>query len=290
MASKPRTKRERFTLGVLISPTLFWLIIFFLIPLLVIFVYSFLDRGTFGGIEWTFQIDNYVRFVDPLYLRIFGRSLMIAGVTTIICLVFGYPMAYWIATRPPRVRSAFMLLVMLPFFTNFVVRTYALRFILVREGVLNQALIALGIANPESPPQILFTQQAVVLGLVYTWIVAMVLPCYASLVGLDRSLVEAAQDLYANRLRAFFRVTLPLTKAGIVAGTILVFIPSFGAFVTPDLLGGSKSDMIGNLIVQQFGMASDWPFGAAISTVLLVAMLIGTVFYFRSLRSEAARS
>jgi spermidine/putrescine transport system permease protein len=290
LASKPRTKRERFTLGVLISPSLFWLIIFFLIPLLIIFVYSFLDRGTFGGIEWTFQIDNYVRFVDPLYLRIFGRSLMIAGVTTIICLVFGYPMAYWIATRPPRVRSAFMLLVMLPFFTNFVVRTYALRFILVREGVLNQALIALGIANPESPPQILFTQQAVVLGLVYTWIVAMVLPCYASLVGLDRSLVEAAQDLYANRVRAFLRVTLPLTRAGIVAGTILVFIPSFGAFVTPDLLGGSKSDMIGNLIQQQFGMASDWPFGAAISAVLLVAMLIGTVFYFRSLRTETARS
>ena len=199
-------------------------------------------------------------------------------------------MAYWIASRSPRRRTAFMLLVMLPFFTNFIVRTYALRFIMVRDGILNQALFALGLANPESPPNILFSQQAVVIGLAYTWIVAMVLPCYASLVGLDRSLVEAAQDLYANRLRAFFRVTLPLTKAGIVAGTILVFIPSFGAFVTPDLLGGSKSDMIGNLIVQQFGMASDWPFGAAISTVLLVAMLIGTVFYFRSLRSEAARS
>ena len=290
MAMKPRTRRERLTLGVLISPTLFWLSLFFIIPLIIIFVYSFLDRGTYGGIEWTFQIDNYVRFVDPLYLRIFGRSLMIAGVTTLICLVLGYPMAYWIASRSPRRRTAFMLLVMLPFFTNFIVRTYALRFIMVRDGILNQALFALGLANPESPPNILFSQQAVVIGLAYTWIVAMVLPCYASLVGLDRSLVEAAQDLYANRLRAFFRVTLPLTKAGIVAGTILVFIPSFGAFVTPDLLGGSKSDMIGNLIVQQFGMASDWPFGAAISTVLLVAMLIGTVFYFRSLRSEAARS
>jgi spermidine/putrescine transport system permease protein len=290
MAMKPRTRRERLTLGVLLSPTLFWLSLFFIIPLIIIFVYSFLDRGTYGGIEWTFQIDNYVRFVDPLYLRIFGRSLMIAGVTTLICLVLGYPMAYWIASRSPRRRTAFMLLVMLPFFTNFIVRTYALRFIMVRDGVLNQALFALGLANPESPPNILFSQQAVVIGLAYTWIVAMVLPCYASLVGLDRSLVEAAQDLYANRLRAFFRVTLPLTKAGIVAGTILVFIPSFGAFVTPDLLGGSKSDMIGNLIVQQFGMASDWPFGAAISTVLLVAMLIGTVFYFRSLRSEAARS
>jgi spermidine/putrescine transport system permease protein len=270
----------------LISPTLFWLILFFLIPLLIIFIYSFLDRGTFGGIEWTFQIDNYIRFVDPLYLRVFGRSLLIAGVTTVICLIFGYPMAYWIANRSPRVRNTFMLLLMLPFFTNFVVRTYALRFILFRDGVLNRVLFALGLADPESPPSILFSEEAVVLGLVYTWIVAMVLPCYASLVGLDRSLVEAAQDLYANRVQAFLRVTLPLTMAGIVAGTILVFIPSFGAFVTPDLLGGSKSDMIGNLIVQQFGMASDWPFGAAISTILLVAMLIATVFYFRSLRSE----
>jgi spermidine/putrescine transport system permease protein len=290
MATEPRTRRERFTLGVLISPTLFWLTFFFVIPLLIIFVYSFLDRGTFGGIEWTFQIDNYIRFVDPLYLRIFGRSLMIAGVTTFLCLIFGYPMAYWIASQSPKIRNTLMLLVMLPFFTNFVVRTYALRFILLRDGILNRTLFALGLANPESPPSILFTQQAVVIGLVYTWIVAMVLPCYASLVGLDQSLLEAAQDLYANRFRAFLRVTLPLTKAGIVAGTILVFIPSFGAFVTPDLLGGSKSDMIGNLIVQQFGMASDWPFGAAISTVLLVAMLIGTVFYFRSLRNEEATS
>ena len=290
MASEPRTRRERFTLGVLLSPTLFWLTVFFVIPLLIIFVYSFLDRGRFGGIEWTFQIENYVRFVDPLYLRIFGRSLMIAGVTTLLCLIFGYPMAYWIASQSPRIRNTLLLLVMLPFFTNFVVRTYALRFILLRDGIFNRVLFALGLANPESPPNILFTQQAVVIGLVYTWIVAMVLPCYASLVGLDRSLIEAAQDLYADRFRSFLRVTLPLTKAGIVAGTILVFIPSFGAFVTPDLLGGSKSDMIGNLIVQQFGSASDWPFGAAISTVLLVAMLIGTVFYFRSLRTEAAAS
>lgn len=290
MAAEPRTRRERLVLRILISPTLFWLILFFIIPLIIIFVYSFLDRGTFGGIEWRFQFDNYIRFADPLYVRIFGRSLLIAGITTVICLVLGYPMAYWIASRSPGIRNTFMLLLMLPFFTNFVVRTYALRFILLREGVLNQALIALGLANPESPPNILFSPEAVVLGLVYTWIVAMVLPCYASLVGLDPSLVEAAQDLYANRVQAFLRITLPLTMAGIVAGTILVFIPSFGAFVTPDLLGGSKSDMIGNLIQQQFGMASDWPFGAAISTILLVAMLMATLFYFRSLRSEVSLS
>jgi spermidine/putrescine transport system permease protein len=268
----------------------FWLVLFFLIPLLIIFVYSFLDRGTYGGIEWIFQLDNYARFVDPLYVRIFGRSLVIAGITTLICLGLGYPIAYWIAGRSPKIRNTLMLLLMLPFWTNFVVRTYALRFILLREGVLNQALIAIGLANPESPPSILFSEQAVVLGLVYAWIVGMILPCYASLVGLDRSLVEAAHDLYANRVQAFLRVTLPLTIAGIVSGTILVFVPSFGAFVTPDLLGGSKSDMIGNLIVQQFGMASDWPFGAAISTILLVAMLLGTVIYFRSLRTDVVGS
>jgi spermidine/putrescine transport system permease protein len=286
VAIKPRTRRERLTLNVLLGPTLFWLILFFLIPLMIIFVYSFLDRGTYGGVVWTFQIDNYLRFADPLYLRIFGRSIVIATITTLICLAAGYPMAYWIAGQSPNVRNTFLLLLMLPFWTNFVVRMYALRFILLRDGVLNQALIALRLVSAESPPDILFTQQAVVLGLVYSWIVGMVLPCYASLVGMDRSLVEAARDLYANPAMAFLRVTFPLSMPGIVSGTILVFVPSFGAFVTPDLLGGSKADMIGNLIQQQFGMASDWPFGAAISTILMVAMLLGTVIYFRSLRSE----
>jgi spermidine/putrescine transport system permease protein len=288
VAIELRTRRERLTLNILLAPTLFWLILFFIIPLIIIFVYSFLDRGTFGGIVWTFQIDNYLRFADPLYVRIFGRSLVIAAITTAIALALGYPVSHWIASQSPKLRNTLILLLMLPFWTNFVVRMYALRFILLRDGVLNQALIALRLANAESPPDLLFTPQAVVIGLVYTWVVGMILPCYASLVGLDRSLVEAARDLYANPVQAFLRVTLPLTMPGIVSGTILVFIPSFGAFVTPDLLGGSKSDMIGNLIVQQFGMASDWPFGAAVSTILMGAMLLGTIIYFRSLRAERA--
>ncbi len=288
MAAEPRTGRERVVLGVLLSPTLFWLILFFMVPLLVILIYGFLDRGTYGGIVWEFQLDNYIRFADSLYIRIFWRSFVIALLTTVICLLMGYPMAYWMATRSPRVRNTLLLLMMLPFWTNFVIRTYAWRFIIAREGILNNTLLATGILN--EPLNLLFTDNAVILGLVYGWVVGMVLPCYASLVGLDRSLLEAAQDLYANPIRTFWRVTLPLTIPGIVSGSILVFVPSFGAFVTPDLLGGGKADMIGNLIQQQFGSASDWPFGAAISTILMVVMLVGTLLYFRTLRREAEQS
>jgi spermidine/putrescine transport system permease protein len=289
MTIEPRTKRERMTLNILLSPAVFWLVVFFLVPLVIILVYSFLDRGTYGGLVWTFQLDNYVRFVDPLYIGIFTRSFAIATITTAICLVIGYPMAYWMANQPPQRRNALLLLMMLPFWTNFIVRTYAWRMILAREGVINQALIALNLVSPDNAPILLFNDRAVIMGLVYVWVVAMVLPCYASLTGLDRSLLEAAQDLFANPTRAFLRVTLPLSLPGIVSGSILVFVPSLGAFVTPDMLGGGKADMIGNLIQQQFGEASNWPFGSAISAILMLVMLLGTVLYFRSLRPERAQ-
>jgi spermidine/putrescine transport system permease protein len=290
MAIEPRTRRERLSLNILLSPTLFWLIVFFAIPLVIIFIYSFLDRGKFGGIVWIFQIENYVRFADQLYIRIFIRSFIIALITTVICLLIGYPMAYWMAIQPQRKRSTYLLLIMLPFWTNFVVRTYAWRMILARQGQLNQLLIALRIVTEDNVPTFLNTNVAVIIGLSYVWVVAMVLACFASLSGLDRSLLEAAQDLYANSVRTFLRVTLPLTLPGIVSGSILVFVPSFGAFVTPDMLGGGKADMIGNLISQQFGEASNWPFGSAISVILIIVMLLGTLLYFRSLRSEKAQS
>jgi spermidine/putrescine transport system permease protein len=290
MAIEPRTRRERLSLNILLSPTLFWLIVFFAIPLVIIFIYSFLDRGKFGGLVWIFQIDNYVRFADQLYIRIFIRSFFIALITTVICLLIGYPMAYWIATQPQKKRSTYLLLIMLPFWTNFVVRTYAWRMLLARQGQINQLLIALKIVTADNVPTYLNTNGAVIIGLIYIWVVAMVLACYASLTGLNRSLLEAAQDLYANPVRTFLRVTLPLTLPGIVSGSILVFVPSFGAFVTPDMLGGGKADMIGNLISQQFGEASNWPFGSAISVILIIIMLLGTLLYFRSLRSEKAQS
>lgn len=286
MAIQPRTKREKITLNILLSPAMVWLTVFFMVPLVIILIYSFLDRGTYGGIEWKFQLENYTRFADSLYIGIFWRSFLIATITTVICLLAGYPMAYWLATQPERKRNTLMLLMMLPFWTNFVVRTYAWRFILAREGIIIRALLALKLVTEDNLPVLLFNDRAVILGLVYVWVVGMVLPCYASLVGLDRSLLEAANDLYANSVRTFIRVTLPLTLPGIVSGSILVFVPSFGAFVTPDLLGGGKADMIGNLIQQQFGSASDWPFGAAISMVLMVVMLAATLIYFRSLRTD----
>ena len=290
MAIEPRTKRERRSRDILLGPGIFWLVLFFLIPLVIILVYSFVDRGKFGGIVWTFQLENYARFADPLYLGIFGRSFLIAIITTVVCLAIGYPMAYWLASRPPRTRSAFLLLMIIPFWTNFVVRTYAWRIILARQGIINQALIGLKLVSADNPPALLFNERAVIIGLIYVWVIAMVLPLYASLTGLDRSLLEAARDLYANPVRAFLKITVPLTIPGIVAGSILVFVPSFGAFVTPDMLGGGKADMIGNLIQQQFGEAQDWPFGSAISAILMFVMLFGTLLYFRSLRSEARQT
>ncbi len=286
MSIEPRTKRELLIKNILLSPALFWLIVFFMIPLIIILVYSFTDRGTYGNIVWTFQIDNYIRFADPLYIGIFWRSFLIAILTTVICFLIGYPLAYWMASQPAHRQNTLMLLMMIPYWTNYIVRTYAWRTILTREGILNQVLIALNLVSVENPPILLFNNQAVIIGLVYVSVVAMVLPCYASLTGLDKSLLEAAQDLYANRVRTFLYVTLPLTMPGIVAGCILVFVPSLGAYVTPDMLGGGKADMIGNLIAQQFGEASDWPFGSAISVVLMFVMLFGTLLYFRGLRSE----
>lgn len=290
MAIEPRTARERLTLRTLLTPAVFWLVVFFAIPLLIIFVYSFLDRGKYGRVEWIFQFENYIRFADPLYIGVFIRSFFVAAITTVICLFVGYPAAYWIASQPVKTRNTFLLLIMMPYWTNFVVRTYAWRMLLARQGQINQLLIALKFMTVENAPTYLNTNGAVIMGLIYVWIVAMVLACYASISGLDRSLLEAAQDLFANPVRAFFRVTLPLTLPGIVSGSILVFVPSFGAFVTPDMLGGGKADMIGNLISQQFGESSNWPFGSAISVILMAVMLFGTVIYFRSLRSEQAIS
>jgi spermidine/putrescine transport system permease protein len=287
MVREPRIGRERWVLRVLLSPTLFWLIVFFMLPLVIIFIYSFLTKRIPVGITWKLQLGNYTRFADMLYVRIFMRSFVIAGITTVICLLIGYPTAYWMAQKPQKAQNSLLLLLMIPFWTNFVVRTYAWKFIMFRAGPVNNLLLQAGIIK--EPLSILFTSKAVVLGLVYGWVVDMVLPCYASLTGMDRSLLEAAQDLYANQVQVFLRITLPLTIPGIAAGSILVFVPSLGAYITPDLLGGGKADMIGNLIAQQFGSGQDWPFGSAISFILMAVMLIGTLLYFRILRGEDAQ-
>jgi spermidine/putrescine transport system permease protein len=300
MVAQPRSRRETVRLLFLIAPSLFWLVFFFLIPLLLVFAISYGQRGTYGGVRWDLTLENYTRFFDPLYLRIFGRTVVIALTTTAICLLAGYPLAYFIAIRPPRWRNALILLLMVPFWTNFLIRTYAWILILRDAGLINtfwtgplhdtllhlSSLMPLPIWEPllyvTAHPLALFgTDWAIIIGLVYGWLPDMVLPCYAAIERFDFSLVEAAQDLYANRLKSFLRVILPLTMPGIVAGSVLVFIPSLGAYVTPDLLGGAKSIMIGNVIYSQFMSARDYPFGSAISFVLMAVMLVGTLIYFR---------
>ncbi len=300
MAGQPRSRRETGRILFLISPSLVWLILFFVVPLVLVFAISFGQRGTYGGVRWSLTLENYGRFFDPLYLRIFGRTLVVALTTTLICLVIGYPLAYFIASRPPRWRNSLLLLLMIPFWTNFLIRTYAWLLILRDQGLINTfwtgalhsflvqaaAAVPLPIWEPlvqatTSPLPLFGTNLAIIVGLVYGWLPDMVLPCYAAIERFDFSLVEAAQDLYANRRRTFLRVVLPLTMPGVVAGSILVFIPSLGAYVTPDLLGGAKSVMIGNVVYSQFMSARDYPFGSAVSFVLMGVMLVGTLIYFR---------
>lgn len=269
----------------LVSPAALWLLVFFLIPLIIVLLVSFGERGEAGQVVYSWTLKNYLRFFSRvgeryLYVLIFARSLWIALLNTLLCLLVGYPLAYFIARQPSRRRNALLLLVMIPFWTNFLVRTYAWMVILRDTGVINNFLMGLGFISQPLP--LLFNQGAVLLGLFYGYLPFMVLPLYASIEKLDFSLVEAAQDLGANALRTFLRIILPLTKPGLVAGSILVFIPSIGAYVTPDLMGGAKVTMVGNLLQQQFLKVRDWPFGSAVGFILMLTVLGATLLYFRS--------
>ena len=269
---------------ILLFPALFWLVFFFLLPIASIFIYSFAERGTYGGVDWTLTPENYRRLLDPLYLGILWRSILTAAVSTVICLILGYPFAYYVARYQYRWRNVLLLLVVVPFWTNFLIRTYAWIVILRAEGVLSKFLIAPvpGI----TPPELLYTPVAVHIGLIYGYLPFMILPLYASLEQIDGGLIDAAKDLGAKPWRAFLNVTLPLSIPGVVAGSVLVFIPTVGAFITPDLLGGGKVNYIGNVIVRQFKTARDWPFGSALSFLLMGVVLVGTVVYFRSLQGD----
>lgn len=265
----------------LLTPAFIWLILFFIAPLLIVVVYSFLDRGIYGGVVWSLNPENFSRVFDPLYLNTFLRSVYIAILTTFICLLAGFPLAYFIVTRAPQKRNAFLLALMIPFWTNFLIRTYAWLMILrTNTGLVNTTLMTLGII--QRPLPLFGNDFAIILGLVYGWLPDMVLPIYAALERLDWSLIEAAGDLYASGRRVFWWVIWPLTLPGVVAGSMLVFIPSLGAFVTPAILGGGKSLMIGNIISNQFLAAHDWPFGSALSTLMMGLMLVATLIYFRT--------
>jgi spermidine/putrescine transport system permease protein len=284
-------KRQKFSLGrmlreskvaqgiFLMLPTNIYLLIFMILPLILVVAISFLSRGSYGELAYTFNIHNYTRLIDSLYLRILGYSFVVGFGTTAISLIVGYPLAYYIARAPSRQRSVLMFLILLPFWTNFIIRIYAWIMILRTEGFLNNFLQWIGII--QEPLNILYTPTAVMIGMVYEFLPFMVLPIYTSLEKIENAQLEAAADLGAPPWRAFLRVTLPLSVPGMIAGTLLVFIPSMGMFVVPDLMGGAKTMLIGNLIRNQFLTARDWPFGSAASMLLMVLTMIFTLYYTR---------
>ena len=264
---------------VLLFPTLFVLGVFFCIPLLLMLGVSISTRGLYGGIEWTLTFENYLRLADPLYWNIYGRSLLLAGTTTAVCLLVGFPLAYVTARSPQKVQTIILLLVMIPFWTNFLVRTYAWIFLLRTEGLFNSLLIHLGVSDV--PLDLLYTNGAVFIGLVYGYLPFMILPLYVAIERISPSLEEVALDLYADSWSVFWHVIIPLAKPGIITGCILVFIPSVGAFITPHLLGGGQSMMLGTLIQHEFLVVRDWPFGSAISFLLMSLVLVVGIPLFK---------
>jgi spermidine/putrescine transport system permease protein len=261
----------------LAAPCLLFLVGLFLAPQVLMFVASLGRRSVYGGVVQDWSLANYARALEPLYLRILARSVGLAFLTTVLCLLVAYPVAFWVGLRAPaRWRSLLLVLVILPFWTSFLVRMYAWIFLLRTEGLINLTLARFGVL----PLPLLYNDFAVLLGQVYGELPFMILPLYASIEKLDRSLLEAAADLGAAPSRALARVTLPLTAPGIVAGCVLVFIPSLGAYLAPDLLGGARTVYIGNLVQSQFAVARDMPFGSALSFLLSLTVLV-LLFLFR---------
>lgn len=272
-------QRSRSRQGFLMAlPAYGYLVVFFAIPLVFVVVYSFATRNRFGGTDLSdWNIDAYIGLAEPVLRNILIRSLTLAIITTVICLLVAYPFAYFLATRRPAIRNVMLVFVMIPFWSNFLVRTFAWRVLLGSDGPISQLTQAIGLGET----RILFTPTAIVLGLVYGFLPFMILPLYASLERLDWSLLEASRDLGATGFQTFRKVTFPLSTPGVIAGSILVFIPSLGAFVTPEILGGGREVLLGSFIVSQFLAARNWPVGAATSTVLMAVMLASALLYFR---------
>ncbi len=249
------------------------MLLLFFLPLLIVVFYSLLTRGAYGGVTLPFCTESYARVFDPLYLTIAWRSFWIAGVSTFLCLIFGFPLAVYIA-RYSRNKTLLLNLVMLPFWTSFLIRTYAWMFLLRDTGLINTLLLSLHLIS--NPLPLLFNTPAVILGLVYGYLPFMVLPLYATIEKLDPAWLDAAADLGANPLVAIWKIIVPLSRPGILAGSLLVFIPCLGAYLTPDLMGGGKTVMLGNLVQNQFTASRDWPFGAAVSLLLMLTVVLIT--------------
>lgn len=268
----------------LVAPTVLWLCIFFIIPMLIVVAVSFASRTPYGQVVFNWTFSNYQRFAETLYISIFGQTLVVAFVTTVATILMGYPIAWSIAKLPKKWQQPGLVIVMAPFWINFLIRSYAWVIILRSQGVINTILLKLGLIT--TPLQMLYNEGAVMLGMIYALLPFMVLPIYVSIEQLDQRLLEAAADLGAAPMTAFRKITLPLTMPGIAAGTILVFISSLGMFVVPDVMGGAKSALIGNLIQNQFLSARDWPFGSALSIVLAVLSLVLIMLYYKVLNTQ----
>jgi len=256
----------------LILPGVGWLTVFMVIPCLIVFFYAFLERGVYGGIEYTYNLQNFVRAFEPVYFSIFLMSAKIATLSTVISVLIAYPAAYAISLAPREKQMRYLFLVMLPFWSNYLIRTYAWIVLLNREGLINNGLESLGLI--EEPLPILYNQFSIVTGLVYNYLPFVILAIYSSIQRLNPEIREASEDLGAPSWKTFMRVTLPLTLPGVAAGAVFVFVLSIGNFITPDLLGGGRIQMVGNLIYDQFLSARDWPFGAALSMILIFIMMV----------------
>ncbi len=300
LAATARRKRQLRNNVLLCVPALVVLAVAAAGPLLIVLVYTFLEAGPYGGVVWGWSLDGWFEVflkkdifdgtvaIADAHLSIFWRSVKLSLQSTLLALVLGFPTAYFIATRPISTRNLWLFLITIPFWTNLLIRTFAIMQVIRDQGIINTLLINFDLI--EAPIEMLYTEFAIMLGMTYVYLPLMVLPLYASIEKLDFRLVEAAYDLYATRLRVLWRVIVPLVKPGIVAGSILVFIPSLGAYVTPRVLGGGKNLMLGNLIELQFGQGRNWPLGAALSITLLFAVMVSLLFYVRATqRKEAER-
>jgi spermidine/putrescine transport system permease protein len=278
-------RQQRRRLWLLLAPGGLWLLFFFVLPLLIVMLYSFATPGPTGDVIWQFNFDSYITLMGKdLYFNAYYRSLWVGLQTTVICLLVGYPLALYMTLATPKQRNLLLFLVLIPFWTNFLVRTYAWMIILSNNGLINELLQMLGFAK-----QLLYPSTgAVLVGLIYGSLPFMVLPLYASLARFDFTLMEASADLGAGRWHSFWRIMFPLTVPGVVAGSVLVFIPTVGQFVVSDLLGGSKVDLLGNLLQRLFTRSNppNWPLGSALALVFMFVLTLIVIIYFRTTTEE----
>lgn len=261
------------------GPVSFWMLLFVLLPLIYVFVISFMTRTQYGGIEYSFTFDNYKEILNPLYLKVIWKSLKLAFFTTVICLVIGYPLAYWIASKPSKLAAKLLMLVMIPYWTSSLVRLFSINLLVMPNGLLNAFLMKLHLIS--EPLDILYSDGVVMLGLLVAMLPFSVLPLYSSIEKMDKSLIEASKDLGANAVTTFRKVTIPQTMPGIVGCTLLVFIPSLGMYYVPEMLGGGKVMLVGTLVKNQFLVTKNWPFGASLAILLILITLAMMWLYTR---------